>query len=385
MSTASSLLLLVWLGLASVSTALPGLNTYHQEYFPEYRSGFQAIISSECSTEYCEYLWKYGRLQEANFYNIKCNITQETYTRTSCISEGIDSKTFFNVNTPELCILNCMLNHTPEVIKVRMGSAQVLLGLMPSLLAMLAPATWQIGSIIVVGRKPLLGFLLAVASPVVTPVFNSESSLPGFLTRRTGERVRVPRWILRSLLSEGARPRSSMERAFEYLCWLILYLLAMASVANVADLAYRAARQVIFSLAPGERWMLFLWIYGGAFPHALGIAAVALRVKKLPQLVESLDLVDSSRRKPRFQLLNQSFVSTLLSWLTATGNVLHTMYGTLIFSSILFISVEDAAWILFRLFASTITAYSAVRIVIAINRRQVQIVPPEESEDFRTE
>ncbi|KAH7309161.1 hypothetical protein B0I35DRAFT_491143 [Stachybotrys elegans] len=377
-------LLIAHLGLSSASTIPFGTESLLQQYFPDYRDGFRAIIKHECTTAYCEYMWELDRMEEAEFYHINCNITEETYTQPSCINES-DPDLNFDIVTGETCLVDCMLSHTPELVKFRMASAQVLLGLMLSLLALLAPATWKIGTIICVGRRPLLGFLFAVASPVVAPTFNTESSFQSFISRRDREHIRVPSWIARNLLSEGPQPRNHWQMMLQYSCWLLLYVLSMASAGNVAELAYRITRQSILTFNFGERWMLLFWVYSGLLPHALGVAAVCLRLKKLPPLAgppgsENPITEGSIRPKPRFRLLSSSFVSIILSWIGAVCSVLHVTFGALMFSSILFLSVGDAGMILLRLFVSTVGVYSAVQLVIAIDRRRTEVVLSEESE-----
>ncbi|KAF7502655.1 hypothetical protein GJ744_005391 [Endocarpon pusillum] len=70
----------------------------------------------------------------------------------------------------EVChdLLNCILEHTSEVIKGDIASGIVALGLMPTILTFLGSSTAE--TVLLSRRRPLLAFLIASGSPSVNPL-----------------------------------------------------------------------------------------------------------------------------------------------------------------------------------------------------------------------
>ena len=52
-----------------------------------------------------------------------------------------------------------------------MGSAAVILGLTTTILATMGNSVEEISTLVVVGRRPILGLILAAGAPAVAPVF----------------------------------------------------------------------------------------------------------------------------------------------------------------------------------------------------------------------
>lgn len=67
---------------------------------------------------------------------------------------------------------------------------------------------------------------------------------------------------------------------------------------------------------------------------------------------EELELsANQPRPSPTFR--DKSYKFVVLSWFASTGTILHLIYGTLTFSSVLFISTRDALGVVGRYLAST--------------------------------
>lgn len=62
-------------------------------------------------------------------------------------------------------VVNSMLNNISEYLKSTTTSAQVLLGVMPSVLALLGPSHDEISMLSNIGRRPMLAMSLALACP----------------------------------------------------------------------------------------------------------------------------------------------------------------------------------------------------------------------------
>ena len=66
------------------------------------------------------------------------------------------------------------------------------------------------------------------------------------------------------------------------------------------------------------------------------------------------------------ELRSASFL--LLSWLTEVGRVLHTFFGIIVFASVLFIVVTDAAGVAFRYLARVVCCRALAAYKIAVLR-----------------
>jgi hypothetical protein len=103
----------------------------------------------------------------------------------------------------------------PELYKSNMASAQVLLGLTPSILARVGPSVYETAPLIASGRRPLLALFLIIGSPAVVVD-------PSFSFRQQLEDLRDPyKWT---------SPTSS-QRAGIFI-FLMEFLVALASTVN---------------------------------------------------------------------------------------------------------------------------------------------------------
>lgn len=55
--------------------------------------------------------------------------------------------------------MQCILDNTGEYVKSVMATAQVLLGVTPTILSILGPSTEELAMLGVVARRPLLAFI----------------------------------------------------------------------------------------------------------------------------------------------------------------------------------------------------------------------------------
>ncbi|KAI6777611.1 uncharacterized protein J7T54_003819 [Emericellopsis cladophorae] len=340
----------------------------------------------------------------------------------------------FEPVTRSRVVIECMLKHMPESVKLNMASAQVVLGLAPSVTAFFAPEAWQAGVIVRIGKHPLrhpLVLLLATASPILPPSLSSGSGLvEALLTRSVGgggtdlhQRFVFPPWIYR-LLSvrdgkiEGGNP-VRRRLALWIIGWPIVYLLSLASLANVAHVIWSLYNTVL-NFSGQERWLFVLWIFTGLIIHTSGALAVWPRLKRRPAAIAAgsrtasttthdeiaryaevaADTIEMSeidrqpagglsvsrggrRRKVQVEIRPPSMVSVLLTWFTAMAAVLHLIFGTVIFSSVLLVSVVDAVPIALRLLASAIFSRIVMEYMISMWLRDVDLLyqPPVESGD----
>lgn len=314
----------------------------------------------------------------------------------------------FELDQSTIQLADCILQNTPEIIKVRMASAQVLLGLTPSLLAVLAPGAWQTGVIAAAGKRPLLALVLAAGSPTLAPSLTSGSGLMAALLRQShsggdnSQRFIFPPWIYKIVRDGKVGGNSVWGKVFQSTGWMILYIFGLASIANVGEVIWRLITHTALAFTLSDSWFLILWAALGLTVHGFGAIAVWLRIKNLPAIYDSTGVptneakscskgvkVDghrrpspsrkcSGRRRNRIEVSPPGIASMLLTWLTAIYTIVHVAFGTLVFSSILFISVLDSVTVIMRLLASVVFCRLGMEYEIAMELRDMEVVasPP---------
>lgn len=143
------------------------------------------------------------------------------------------------------------------------------------------------------------------------------------------------------------------------------YALACAAVANLFWVSWTMAHKTICSWAPEIGWLPVVWAFMSVGIHVAGAIAVALRMRFVKTAETSIwrtlrsmlrdEVTPSalgSERKLQWKAEGWSFY--ILSWATSTGTVLHIIFGTLVFSSILFIATADAVTVAARYLASAV-------------------------------
>ncbi|KAF5682977.1 hypothetical protein FCIRC_4697 [Fusarium circinatum] len=265
----------------------------------------------------------------------------------NCSSE---IQAYLNISSPAIRpgyrVIDCILNTMPEFRKAELASAAVILGLAPSVLQLLSAS--YLDTAILAYRRPGLAALLAMCSSGVKPL--SASDYDDFITNMGAESsttFAVPRFV-------GAKGIVS----------LVEYIIAAASVANNAYLTYQLCLQAVCTFAPAEDFLPAIWTAAALAIHLFGYTAARLKMttetksaweergrlwsELTPTAWQSKLDIKASRRHTGWFL-------TLASALYV-GDCLQAFFGTLILSSLVFISVRDSAIIVIRLMGSALSA-----------------------------
>lgn len=296
-----------------------------QNWYPTYGHRIQAIIDEQCQWQMDLY---YSSLRPAN-----CSES------TACkIAPAID----------------CILDEMKESDKANMAAAAVVLGLLPTTLGLAGSTTTETGMLSL--RRPFLAFLLAAGAPAVNPIRTFEYRDPMTMLKARAGTWRVPH-------PKGDSPSRPGLWAIWTVC--VQYALASAAVANLFWVSWTMAHQTICSWAPEIGWLPVVWAFMSVAIHIAGAIAVALRMRFVktasPSIWRSMrglvmdELTPSALGSERkLQWKPEGWCFYILSWATSTGTVLHIIFGTLIFSSILFIATADAVTVAARYLASAV-------------------------------
>ena len=230
-------------------------------------------------------------------------------------------------------VANCLLNSTPEILKANMAAASVLLGLLPTILSLAGSSTVEVG--LVALQCPFLALLLGIASPSVNPLRTFEYGAPASLMSGEAYSAKPPKIpaYLRQLVSG------------------IQYALALAAIINVAMVTYSLSIKT-YSVSNQYVPMFLIWMCLAIFIHILGAVALRLRVKLLIENPSGIStalknefLLSAYHPKGRLAFRQESYWFIFLSWATSVGTIIHIAIGTLVLSSLLFINVRDATFV----------------------------------------
>lgn len=296
-----------------------------KKWYPEFGFIFDRILHANCTEEY------------------------DTYLHATKNRSHIDRFTGGGwTNQLAQPVVNCILGKTAEFVKSNTGSAQVLPGLAPSMLAVLGPSTEETSLLFVVGRRPFLALCIAAGSPAVFPMRSFEPKDPLELLKDRKGRKRPPS------LSYIKAP---MVMALEY-------VVVVGAIANIATVSKELGVQVVCSFAPHLTYLVLLWAFLILIIHTSGSIALLLCARVSHREVSSriwewirVQVVPFDQQGPinvKVEIYPETYWSLFFAWFTAILTVCHVIYGTLTFSSMLFISVKNSLVVIARYFFSVI-------------------------------
>lgn len=331
-----SLFLMAILSQHASARKLVFWRTQFQHWFPSFEPVFDHIRRENCSSEFDLYL--YG--------NSSSPINP-------LLGGGSDNR----LAQP---LVECLLKNTSEFIKSSMASAQVLLGLTPSILSILGPSAEEIAVLCVIGRRQFLSLLIVGGAPAVFPdrAFKLES----------------PTKILHD--HEGRLHNAKWSTMTERVVLVIEYIITIVSIANLAHTCYLLGIRTICNFAPEIPYFPMLWTWIGIGTHLISCWAMHLRVKEKHsyQTISKWQFL-KAQFKPlteqapmRFKTRNESRRSIALSWLASIMIMIHIIFGTLCWSSLMFIGVKDSVIIITRFMISAIASRGVLMYELGLLR-----------------
>lgn len=315
-----------------------------KKWFPRYENAFSNLTRGNCSTEYQIYA-------EDSIGNATIYPDLEIWQIDDTISP----------------ILNCLLEETPELYKTILASSQVLLGLMPSILVNVGPSLHETAILQTYGKRHILGVLVGLGSPSV--LFDNTVGL---------------RELVANILSPKDSIPTSLLWGPNHVTIILEYIMVLAAIANIVEVCYEIGVRSALTISQEEQSLPAIWICIGALIHILG--GVILRFAQKKRQPRSLwvsclnfNLLRWLKRQfsPRveiepieFELRPCSVFEMVFSWLAGILATVNIIWGTVLFSSILFAPLEEALWIVLRIMLSAILCRIVVRYEICAIREQ---------------
>ena len=321
----SEMFVLVLVALLSQAEA-----KHFQSWYRVYGDVFDRILHRDCQVQYDAYMTQ-----------------KPTPDCKECLAERI---------------IACILDETPEDFKANMAAASVLLGLLPSILSLAGSKAIETG--LLAQRRPLLSFLTSLGAPAVWPIHSFDyHSGPTELFRETPGAVDLPEF-------------SPWGRVVVV---ITQYLLLIGAFANLLHTTLELSQKTICTFTPMTEYLPLVWALMGVPVHFVGSWSSYLRTRITTEQRDTLwGHFDEFRlcmyHKPaRVELVKESYWFICWAWLLSLGTILHIIFGTLMFSSILFISSDYALRVTGRYLASTIVCRIVLMFELAGMRRVVSM------------
>ena len=348
---------LVLLVLAMYLPTASAATNQFQNWYQEFAFIFETILHQNCTKEYDMYLT--GKKHINGFDRLT----------------GGDP-----TNQLAQPVVNCILSSTSEFIKSAMASAQVLLGLTPTMLAVLGPSTEETSVLFVVGRRPFLALCLAAGSPAVFPMRSFDGQDPLNILKERQGRLRPPQ----------------IQGIHENVIMIVQYAVTIGAITNIAMVSKQLGVSVISNFAPHSTYLVLLWAFLILLLHCSGSFALMCRVRVISEgddtglsWLRRQFVPVNDRYRVRVQLIPENYWFVFFSWFTTILTICHVIYGTLVFSSLLFISVRDSLPVIARYMVSVICCRVVLMYELASLRNSFNVATIDESgvelhTDFQT-
>ncbi|KAK5138136.1 hypothetical protein LTR08_004831 [Meristemomyces frigidus] len=161
----------------------------------------------------------------------------------------------------------------------------------------------------------------------------------------------------------------------------------MGSVANLVVVSWQLSVRTTSVMSLETTYLPLLWAFLAVVVHFMGAGAVWLRLRlsntapgidnpDRPYILEVLRRefqLSGSHDGTKLEYKKESYWFVALSWSTSLGTVLHIIFGTLMFSSTIFISTRDALYVSAQYLGSTLVCRMILMFEISGLRTVVEV------------
>jgi hypothetical protein len=252
---------------------------------------------------------------------------------------------------------DCIMSYASERTKAGFGGSSILLGLAPTTLSLLGPSVAEMA--LLSFHRPVLSLLLSLAAPAVHP--------GRFLIWEDPLRANEP--------ATGSFVISPFPKRWVPVVTVLQYLVALGCVWNILDAAYQLGLRSMVSWHCASTYWPMFWVILSVVIHFAAVFSLrtALCRKKTEDIAPPIGRGSELDSHGGFMthLRNEITPSANCSWQTSdlydvrlwllpvalqyTGafcSLLHLVFGTLLFGSIIFLGVADAVQPVMRLIDS---------------------------------
>ena len=350
-----------------------------------------ALADTKWVQWFASYSWLLENVTAGCFQELHDNPTQWGYQGYNSPGQKLDCPNAYS-------LVSCVQQGLPTSVSTQMQAAQVILGLTPTLLAMIAPSIGQISMLS--SCRPLLSFFLSMGSPTVFSerILQYDDPLRGIM-----ENKKIMGLDLRILRGSLWSPVISF----------VEYLMTLAAIANVMHLSWQLGFQTIVAWKVGLSSFPFLWSMLAAVVHvANGVGwqfsptirrtrarepftGMMNREEPVPHRVwDSIrdEFTICAAKLPRGYLMKDkeeeedNTVTVAFNKVAGFFSYAQLAFGTVLFSSLLFIGPNDAGIVIGRYVASTFVCRFIVQFELAgLAAVEDSTQVPQEPEPLRDE
>ena len=358
------------------------LRSRHQfrSWFQQYSYQFNLIAKDNCTDEYSVYL-----------YGTRQNTSDQTMS-------GAGKYTLFVQP-----MVNCLLSNAGSYVQYQLSSSQVLLGITPTIIAVLGASSEEVCFVALIGRRRLLGLLLAAASPSI-------------YTERAFKYQNPDEILKARLAGQHVKPARGSNR--RWFLVLLEFAAVLAAIANVADLNWTLGLKTVNAVHPNTVYMPMIWSILGVITHVMGAVVFRMRVWRrdkdgqvirrstpasflkamrpsqwpaMSQMYHNLKrmayrefngqhnepeerdlegrtLSEKLEERLRYKMIPESRWFTFLAWALSVFIIFHIILGTFILSSTNFVGPKDSLGIMARYVLSVIICRAIVLYELAVLR-----------------
>lgn len=352
---------------------------------------------------YSQYVYQFS-----NFAQHNCTEPYSVYlygTRQNTSEETISGAGKFTLFVQPM--INCLLENSSEYLKYQLSSSQVMLGVTPTMIALFGASSEEVCLLALIGRRRLLGLLLAAASP---SIYTERA-----FKHQDLDKIFKERQYHSSNGVDHVRP--SMHSKLRWLFVLLEYIAVFGAIANIARLNWELGVKTINTVNPNTVLMPMLWSFLGVIVHLAGAIVFDMRARRLDKqntpmprstLRSSFSMLTRQRswstllnifpackrmairelcwggegpeERLYFVLIPGSRCFTFMAWILSVFVVFHIILGTLILSGTAFVGPKDALGIMVRYILSVIICRVILVYELAVLRVEHQKVASDMSE-----
>lgn len=252
-------------------------------------------------------------------------------------------------------LINCIFETLTEHNKAEIAAGAVVLGLLPAILQMMGSKPPETGFLAL--RRPILATLLALGSPSATVVKTNDFISTARESVANEDMDEIVNWLF------------SQKSIILSICLgLLEYLFAIAAAANVLYLAYQLGFHAITIISPETVYMLLMWTLFCLIAHLGSLAVFEWKTRFIRDDVmklweEPFPVVFQTSRSLKWP--EQSISSNVFIWVLSMVTLANLIFGTMIFSSLLFFSIKDVMSIVGRYIASAVVCRGILRLELS--------------------
>ncbi|OQD68150.1 hypothetical protein PENPOL_c003G01699 [Penicillium polonicum] len=272
-------------------------------------------------------------------------LTQEGEAPT-CLKDYADAVEILGAKSSMTCktLVSCIYNNIKEIDKADMSSALVLLGLAPTVLGQMGPTLNHKAQLCV--QSPILGLLCVLGAPSIAfgmPWAKTNPIKPTDANAFASGEMWCFSWIswaFNCIFCRRMQRPAQQTKPPTQSIWIILlkYSIAAGAAVNVFLNAWTLSRQTVVSWKCTSSYLEFLWVTTTLVPICLAVVATSVE--------RSQDTRSELKGGPLWPRIFYS--------LSNIAGAVHVLFGTVMFSSVLFIGTLDALGVVGRLTASTL-------------------------------